>query len=78
MVSNETSKTKSPSTTFSLGDHVQWKDHKGLVNFIDDRYITICIRTIPNSDPHAKRDQHTFCLLCFRESWDDVILLDAK
>jgi len=78
MDSNAPSQTKPTTTTFSLDDHVQWKDHKGFVRFIDDRYITICIRTYPNPDPHAKQPNNEVCLLCYREYWHEVIQLDGK
>ena len=72
MDSNASSKTKPTPTTFSLGEYVTWKEHKGFVRFIDDRYITICIRTYSNPDPHAKHPNNEVCLLCYKEYWHEV------
>ena len=63
---------------FSIGDNVEWKDHRGKVKFISDRYITICIKTYKEDDPNALSQEREVCLLCFSEDWKDVEVLYNK
>ena len=63
---------------FTVGDTVSWKDNEGVIKFIGDRYITICIKTYPNHDPNAKSNVREVCLLCFNENWKDVEILYNK
>ena len=77
MDSNATSQSEStPTTIFNVGDNVRWKDHTGIVRFISDRYITVCISTQPNDDPFSKHNQREVCLLVYSENWKDVEVYD--
>jgi hypothetical protein len=54
--------------TFYSGLDVKYKDHVGFVNFVCEKYITICI----NQLEHRSKD---VCLLVYREQWKEVQLL---
>ena len=73
MDSNATTQSEStPTTLFSVGDNVRWKDHTGVIRFISDRYCTLCIKTIQNDDPHCLNNQREVCLLVFNEHWKEI------
>jgi hypothetical protein len=55
-------------STFYSGLNVKYKDHVGFVNFVCEKYITICIKTLD----HRSRD---VCLLVYPNQWKDVQLL---
>jgi hypothetical protein len=54
--------------TFYSGLNVKYKDHVGFVNFVCEKYITICIKTFDD----RSRD---VCLLVYPSQWKDVQLL---
>jgi hypothetical protein len=54
--------------TFYEGLNVRYRDHVGFVNFVCDKYITICI----NQLEHRSRD---VCLLVYPQQWKEVQLL---
>ena len=55
-------------STFYKGLSVKYKDQVGVVNFVCEKYITICIKTYE----HRSRD---VCLLVYSSQWKDVELL---
>jgi hypothetical protein len=55
-------------STFYKGLNVKYKDHIGVVDFVCEKYITICVRTLD----HRSRD---VCLLVYPSQWKDVELL---
>jgi hypothetical protein len=55
-------------STFYKGLSVKYKDQVGVVNFVCEKYITICIKTYE----HRSRD---VCLLVYPSQWKDVELL---
>jgi hypothetical protein len=55
-------------STFYEGLNVKYKDHVGVVSFVCEKYITICI----NQSGHRSRD---VCLLVYQPQWKDVQLL---
>ena len=55
-------------TTFYKGLDVKYKDHVGVVEFMCDQYITICIRRMD----HRSKD---VCFLVYQSQWKDVELL---
>jgi len=55
-------------STFYKGLNVRYKDHVGFVNFVCEKYITVCIKTYE----HRSRD---VCLLVYPDQWKDVQLL---
>jgi hypothetical protein len=55
-------------TTFYQGLNVKYRDHVGVVEFICDQYITICIKRLE----HRSKD---VCLLVYPPQWKEVQLL---
>jgi hypothetical protein len=53
--------------TFYQGLEVRYKDHVGVVDFICDQYITVCVRRLE----HRSKD---VCLLVYQSQWKDVKL----
>ena len=54
--------------TFYSGLNVKYKDHIGVVDFVCEKYITICIDKLE----HRSKD---VCLLVYQPQWKDVQLL---
>lgn len=78
MDSNATTKVKSSTTTFLVGDHVKWKHLEGFVNFIDDKYITICVCSYTKDDPYCLHKTQKVCVICYPPDWKDVIIQGEK
>ena len=55
-------------STFYSGLNVKYKDHIGVVDFVCEKYITICIDKLE----HRSKD---VCLLVYPSQWKDVELL---
>ena len=55
---------------FTRGMKVQYHATKGWVDFISDRYITICY--IDRPDPSCRHGRYQSTLCVFREYWDEV------
>ena len=61
---------------FFPGQSVSYREHSGYVNFISEKYITICIKEycIPKEDAqNCRRNCAQVNLLVFREYWDEVV-----
>jgi hypothetical protein len=54
--------------TFYEGLEVRYKEHLGVVDFICDRYITICVRRF-------EQRSRNVCILVYASQWKDVKLL---
>jgi len=55
-------------STFYQGLTVKYKNHVGVVDFVCEKYITICIDRLG----HRSKD---VCLLVYPQQWKDVQLL---
>jgi hypothetical protein len=55
-------------STFYKGLNVKYKDHFGVVDFVCEKYITVCIKRYD----HKSRD---VCLLVYQPQWKEVQLL---
>ena len=55
-------------TAFYRGLEVKYKDHIGVVEFMCDQYITICINRLE----HKSKD---VCFLVYQSQWKNVELL---
>jgi hypothetical protein len=55
-------------TAFYGGLEVRYKQHVGFVNFISEKYITICLRKFDDRSRNV-------CLLVYPSQWKDVKLL---
>lgn len=53
---------------FSEGIQVTYKEHTGIIRFISEQYLTICIRTFTEKS----RD---VCILVYREDYKDIRLI---
>ncbi len=53
---------------FTVGLNVKYRDHIGMINFVCEKYINICIRKFD----HKSRD---VCLLIYPQEWKNVHLL---
>jgi len=61
---------------FFPGQSVSYREHSGYVNFISEKYITICIKEYCNPSEDAqycKRNCAQVNLLIFRECWHEVV-----
>ena len=73
MVSNAPSEVKpSPTTSFVVGERVKWKHLEGYVNFVDDKYITICVCSYTIDDPYCLHETQKVCVLCYAQQWEEV------
>jgi hypothetical protein len=54
---------------FAEGVVAQYKSHIGVIRFISDNYITLCINTFPNE---KVRD---VCILIYRDQYKDIKLI---
>ena len=55
-------------TTFYQGLEVRYKQHVGFVDFVSEKYITICLRKF---DERSK----DVCILVYPKQWADIKLL---
>lgn len=55
--------------TFTEGLLVKYKEHTGVVRFISNQYITICVQTYD----HKVRD---VCLLVYANEWNNIELIE--
>ena len=55
-------------TTFYSGLDVKYKEQVGFINFVCDKYITVCIKTFNDRS-------RSVCLLVYPNQWKDVQLL---
>ena len=55
---------------FTRGMMVQYHATTGWVDFISDRYITICY--VDRPDPSCRHGRYQSTLCVFREYWDEV------
>jgi len=52
---------------FQLGQEVQYKDHKGIVDFVDEHYIGICIKDCEDKLRCVR-------LIVYPNQWKEVII----
>lgn len=57
---------------FSEGITAIYKDHIGVIRFVSEQYITLCIKTFPTE---KNRD---VCILIHRENYKNVKLLKER
>jgi len=51
--------------TFAEGIQVKYKNHIGIIEFICDEYVTICVKTYENKF-------RTVCMLVYPNQWKDI------
>jgi len=52
---------------FQLGQEVQYKDHKGIIDFIDEHYIGMCINSENIRVRHVR-------MIIYRSDWDTLVI----
>ena len=55
-------------TTFYSGLDVKYKQQVGFIDFVCEKYITICIKTFEHKSKNV-------CLLVYPQQWKEVQLL---
>ncbi len=55
--------------TFTENLLVKYKEHTGIIRFISNQYITICVET----HEHKVRD---VCMLVYPEQWNDIQIVN--
>ena len=58
-------------TSFYKGLDVKYKDHIGVVEFMCEQYITICVRRMD----HKSKD---VCFLVYPSQWKDIELINGN
>ena len=58
-------------TSFYKGLDVKYKDHVGVVEFMCEQYITVCIRRMD----HKSKD---VCFLVYASQWEDIELINGN
>lgn len=55
--------------TFTEGLLVRYKEHTGVIRFISNQYVTICVETYD----HKVRD---VCMLVYPDQWKDIQIVN--
>ena len=55
-------------TTFYSGLNVKYREQVGVVDFVCEKYITVCIKTFEHKSKNV-------CLLVYPSQWKEVQLL---
>ena len=54
-----------PTDTFAPGIEVSFRDVAGIINFVDEHYLTICIKD-------KSGIMSTTCVVVYNYNWDEV------
>ena len=60
---------------FTIGQSVNYDGIAGVINFISDSYVTVCIRKYQSE---SMRGETSVCLCVYPEQQDKVIVLGDK
>ena len=60
---------------FTIGQSVNYDGIAGVINFISDSYVTVCIRKYQSE---SMRGETSVCLCVYPEKWKDIIILGNK
>jgi hypothetical protein len=60
---------------FTEGQSVNYQGMSGVINFISDSYVTVCIRKYESD---SMRGETSVCLCVYPERWQDIIILGDK
>ncbi len=60
---------------FTIGQSVNYDGLEGVINFISDYYVTVCIRKYQSDSMHGET---SVCLCVYPEKWKDIIILGDK
>ena len=54
------------------GTEVYYKDHRGVIKFADDTYVSVCIRVFP------EEPVRNVCLVVHKSDWDQLHLVHGN
>lgn len=63
---------KSTIEDFQLGEHIIYNDTTGYITFIDNQYVTYCVKETPlppKVAEHSKRPTNQVNVLIYRQYW---------
>lgn len=60
---------------FSIGQSVNYDGIAGVIKFISDEYVSVCIRQYESD---SIRGETSVCLCVYPERWKDIIILGNK
>jgi len=60
---------------FTIGQSVNYDGIAGVIKFISDEYVSVCIRQYESD---SIRGETSVCLCVFPERWKDIIILGNK
>ena len=55
---------------FSVGDEVTYRYTTGIIDYIDEDYLSLCF--LDEAAPETKTGRHRTCLLVYRNYWDEL------
>lgn len=59
------------------GMPARYDGFEGVIKFVSDEYISLCIRTYEHGDPAARKSQTEVCICVTPDKWDDLELDDS-
>lgn len=60
---------------FTIGQSVNYDGIAGVIKFISDEYVSVCIRQYESD---SIRGETSVCLCVYPERWKDIIILGNK
>ncbi len=61
---------------FTKGNYVQFPDNmRGIVDFVDDTYITVCVSVKKNVCGHSLQPMSKCCLLVYPREQEQLVLI---
>ncbi len=60
---------------FTIGQSVNYDGLAGVIKFISDEYVSVCIRKYESD---SIRGETSVCLCVYPERWKDIIILGNK
>lgn len=66
---------------FHIGQFISWRHSTGVITFIDESYLTLCISETamhPDDCVHAFRKTHQCCLLIYPQHWHEIVSLEHE
>ena len=60
---------------FTIGQSVNYDGLAGVIKFISDEYVSVCIRKY---ESESMRGETSVCLCVYPERWKDIIILGNK
>lgn len=64
-----------------IGQFIAWKHSTGVITFIDESYLTMCISETamhPDDCVNAFRKTHQCCILIYKQNWHEINILSHE